>query len=98
MSDFLLYGIPIAAVIIGLGELAKGSFGLPARWAALVVVALGVLFAAILFVTYKEQIRQVIEEVKTNTEALRDNCNANMQLIRRLDALERLIQREHNHA
>jgi uncharacterized protein YigA (DUF484 family) len=56
------------------------------------------LFSVILFVTYKELVRQVIEVVKTNTEALRDNCNANSQLIQRLDALERLIQRERTHA
>ncbi len=47
MSELVLYGIPIAAVIIGLVELAKGSLGLPARWAAPVALALGVLFAVL---------------------------------------------------
>lgn len=47
MSELVLYGIPIAAVIIGLVELAKNSLGLPARWAAPVALVLGVLFAVL---------------------------------------------------
>jgi hypothetical protein len=47
VDALILYGIPIAAIIIGLVELAKGSLGLPARWAAPLAVLLGVLFAVL---------------------------------------------------
>ena len=45
MGDLTLYGVPIAIIIVGLVELAKISFRLPERWAALVAVLLGVAFA-----------------------------------------------------
>lgn len=50
------------------------------------------LFSIILFVTYRDLVRQVIEVVNTNTQALRDSCNASEQMGARLSALERLIQ------
>ena len=45
MDDLILYGIPVAAIIVGLVEMLKGSVKLPERWAAPVAVALGLLFA-----------------------------------------------------
>lgn len=47
MGDMILYGIPMVAVIIGLVELAKGSLGMPSRWAAPLALGLGILFAVL---------------------------------------------------
>ena len=44
--DLVIYGLPIAAVIVGLVELAKGQ-GLPSRYAPVLAVALGLLFATL---------------------------------------------------
>ena len=44
--ELTLYAIPIAAVIVGLVELAKGQ-GLPSRYAPVLAVALGLLFATL---------------------------------------------------
>jgi len=44
--DLVLYGLPIAAVIVGLVELAKGQ-GLPSRYAPVLAVCLGLLFATL---------------------------------------------------
>lgn len=42
--DFSLYGVPIAALIVGLVEVAKRQ-GLPVRFASPLALALGLLFA-----------------------------------------------------
>ena len=44
--DLVIYGLPIAAVIVGLVELAKGQ-GLPSRYAPVLAVCLGLLFATL---------------------------------------------------
>ena len=44
--ELTLYAIPIAAVIVGLVELAKGQ-GLPSRYAPVLAVCLGLLFATL---------------------------------------------------
>jgi len=44
--DLVIYGLPIAAVIVGLVELAKGQ-GLPYRYAPVLAVCLGLLFATL---------------------------------------------------
>ena len=46
MSDLIVFGIPGAAVIVALIELAK-HYGLPSKWAPLVAIALGILLAVI---------------------------------------------------
>jgi len=49
-------------------------------------------FAILLFVTYKEMVRQVIEVVKANTEALQMQAQANRAVCDRLTDLEHEIQ------
>ena len=44
--ELTLYAIPIAAVIVGLVELAKGQ-GLPSRYAPVLAVCLGLAFATL---------------------------------------------------
>jgi len=44
--ELVIYGLPIAAVIVGLVELAKGQ-GLPSRYAPVLAVCLGLLFATL---------------------------------------------------
>lgn len=44
--DLVIYGLPIAAVIVGLVELAKGQ-NMPSRYAPVVAVGLGLLFATL---------------------------------------------------
>ena len=44
--DLVIYGLPIAAVIVGLVELAKGQ-GLPSRYAPVLAVVLGLAFATL---------------------------------------------------
>lgn len=44
--DLVLYGLPIAAVIVGLVELAKRQ-GLEDRWAPVLAVCLGMVFATL---------------------------------------------------
>lgn len=46
--DLQLYGISGAGLIVALVELLKRSIGLPSRWAGLVAVGFGLLFAALL--------------------------------------------------
>lgn len=47
MGDFILYGVPVAAVIVALVEMVKRTTGLNARYAALVAVVLGVGLAVL---------------------------------------------------
>lgn len=56
------------------------------------------LFAVILFATYKELVRQVLEVVRSNTEALRDTCHSNARLEKQINALERVIQERESYA
>ena len=44
--ELTIYAIPIAAVIVGLVELAKGQ-GLPSRYAPVLAVCLGLAFATL---------------------------------------------------
>jgi len=44
--ELVIYGLPIAAVIVGLVELAKGQ-GLPSRYAPVLAVVLGLAFATL---------------------------------------------------
>ena len=44
--ELVIYGLPIAAVIVGLVELAKGQ-GLPSRYAPVFAVVLGLAFATL---------------------------------------------------
>lgn len=43
--ELVVYSVPVAALIVGLVEMAKRAFGLPPRWAAPVAVVLGLAFA-----------------------------------------------------
>jgi len=43
--ELVVYSVPVAALIVGLVEMAKRSFRMSARWAAPLAVLLGVLFA-----------------------------------------------------
>ena len=44
--ELVVYSVPVAALIVGLVEMAKRSFRMSARWAAPLAVLLGVIFAA----------------------------------------------------
>lgn len=43
--ELVVYSVPVAALIVGLVEIAKRSFRMSARWAAPLALILGVLFA-----------------------------------------------------
>ena len=47
MGELVLFGIPMAAVIVALVELSKRSFHLPERWAPVLALALGIIFAVL---------------------------------------------------
>ena len=53
-------------------------------------------FAILLFVTYKEMVRQVIEVVKANTQALQMQAETNRALCGEVTELQREVQRR-NH-
>lgn len=48
MEDLVVFGIPGAAIIVALIELAK-SYGLPVKWAPLVAVVLGVGLSIVVY-------------------------------------------------
>lgn len=54
MDGLVLYGIPIAALIVGLVEMAKRSLSLPDRWAPVLALALGVVFAVLGWLEFAE--------------------------------------------
>ena len=49
--------------------------------------------AVLLFVTYKELVRQVVEVVKANTESARALADSHRALCHRMEAMERLVGR-----